>query len=93
MEDPETSYPPRWYFHIPFGSLIAKDVENLMVVGRCMSATHEAFGCIRPTVQCMITGEAAGTAGALCTKDAITDIRALPIDQLRQTLADQGVLL
>jgi hypothetical protein len=93
LRDPETSYPPRWYFHIPFGSLIAKDVENLMVVGRCMSATHEAFGCIRPTVQCMITGEAAGTAGALCTKDGIGNIRALPVDQLRKTLADQGVLL
>ncbi len=93
LKDPETSYPPRWYFHIPFGSLIAKGVDNLMVVGRCMSATHEAFGCIRPTVQCMITGEAAGTAGALCTGQGIDNVRGLCVQQLRQTLEAQGVLL
>lgn len=93
LTDPETSYPPRWYFHIPFRSLLAKDKSNLMVVGRCMSATHEAFGCVRPTVQCMITGEAAGTAAALCVDRDFMNVRELPIEDLRETLAGQGVLL
>ena len=93
LQDPETSYPPRWFFHIPFRSLIAKERPNLMVVGRCMSATHEAFGCIRPTVQCMITGEAAGTAAALSVGKGLDDIRALPFEDLRNALTDQGVLL
>ena len=93
LEDPETSYPPRWFFHIPFRSLLARDKSNLMMAGRCISATHEAFGCIRPTVQCMITGEAAGTAAALCAKNGHTDVRRLPVEELRQTLSKQGVLL
>lgn len=92
LNDPETAYPPRWYFHIPFRSLLAKGVENLQVVGRCMSATHEAFGCIRPTVQCMITGEAAGAAAALAVREG-TSPRELPFETLRQTLLTQNVLL
>ncbi|MBT7166958.1 MAG: FAD-dependent oxidoreductase, partial [Victivallales bacterium] len=92
LNDPETSYPPRWYFHIPFRSLLAKGVRNLMVVGRCMSATHEAFGCIRPTVQCMITGEAAGTAAALCVGEEVA-VRDLPFARIKEALLAQGVLL
>lgn len=92
LNDPETAYPPRWYFHIPFRSLLAKGIANLLVVGRCISATHEAFGCIRPTVQCMITGEAAGAAAALCVKDEQIP-RELPTDLLRETLKAQGVVL
>jgi hypothetical protein len=68
-------------------------VDNLMVVGRCMSATHEASGCIRPTVQCMITGEAAGTAAALCVKDQHANVRELPTATLRAALQAQGVVL
>ena len=64
-----------------------------MMVGRCISATHEAFGCIRPTVQCMITGEAAGTAAALCVARGLDDLRRLPIEDLRKTLSERGVLL
>jgi hypothetical protein len=92
LNDPGDSYPPRWYFHIPFSALLAKGVRNLMVVGRCMSATHEAFGCIRPTVQCMITGEAAGTAAALSTSEGV-NVRELPFETLREGLLAQGVLL
>ena len=92
LDDPETAYPPRWYFHIPFGSLRAVGVANLLVAGRCISATHEAAGCIRPTVQCMITGEAAGTAAALCARAGLAT-RALPVEQLQAALEAQGVLL
>ena len=92
ISDPATAYPPRWYFHIPFRALLAKGKANLLLAGRCMSATHEAFGCIRPTVQCMITGEAAGTAAALCVQRAC-ELRELPIADLQSTLVKQGVLL
>ena len=92
LADPETSYPPRWFFRIPFRALLAKGLTNLLVAGRCISATHEAFGCIRPTVQCMITGEAAGGAAALCVKNGQMP-RELPTDLLRNALEAQGVVL
>ena len=69
LKDPFTSYPPRWFFQIPFRSLLVKKLDNLLVAGRCISATHEAFGCIRPTVQCMVIGEAAGTAAAMAIQE------------------------
>lgn len=92
LHDHGSAYPPGWYFHIPFRSLIAQGKENLLVAGRCISATHEAFGSIRPTVQCMITGEAAGTAAALCVRRGCST-RSMPIPELQRVLTRQGVLL
>jgi len=84
--------PPRWQFSIPYRCLVPKGVSNLLLAGRCISATHEASGCTRPTVQCMITGEAAGVAAAICAAEGIAP-RAVDIVRLRRTLADQGVIL
>ena len=91
LNDPETSYPPRWYFQIPFRSLIVKGLSNTLVAGRCISATHEAFGCIRPTVQCMVIGEAAGTAAALAVRKGVA-LRGLDYGELRNELKKNGVL-
>ena len=91
LKDPETSYPPRWNFQIPFRSLVVKGLENTLVAGRCISATHEAFGCIRPTVQCMVIGEAAGTAAALALKKGVP-LRGLDHGELRGELKKNGVL-
>jgi hypothetical protein len=84
--------PSRWSFTIPYGSLVAKGVGNLLLAGRCISASHEAFGCTRPTVQCMVTGEAAGTAAAMCAQ-AGAQPGDLDIPALRRQLAAQGVVL
>ena len=82
----------RWYFSIPYRSLVAGNLDNLLLAGRCISATHEAGGCTRPTVQCMITGEAAGTAAALCRKENVIP-RELSIGILRNCLKKNGVIL
>lgn len=84
--------PPRWQFSIPYRCLVPRKVSNLLLAGRCISATHEASGCTRVTAQCMITGEAAGVAAAMCAADGCAP-RAVDIARLRQTLAGQGVIL
>ncbi|MCX6992904.1 MAG: FAD-dependent oxidoreductase [Kiritimatiellaeota bacterium] len=91
LKDPETAYPPHWYFQIPFRSLTTRGKTNLLTAGRCISATHEAAGSIRVTVECMITGEAAGTAAALCAKANIP-LRELDYVKLRATLRESGTL-
>ena len=91
LADPGTAYPPRWSFQIPFRCLIVKGKDNLLTAGRCISATHEASGCIRPTVQCMITGEAAGAAAALCIKNNVNPGK-LDCQALRRHLKEQSVL-
>ncbi|MBQ7974467.1 MAG: FAD-dependent oxidoreductase [Clostridia bacterium] len=81
-----------WSFEIPYRCLLAKNIKNLLVAGRCISATREASGCIRPTATCMVTGEAAGTAAALSVK-ANVNLREADICLLRKTLSDNGVIL
>jgi len=51
-------------YDIPLRSLRARDVENLFVAGRCMSATHEALGSARVIGTCLAMGEAVGLAAA-----------------------------
>jgi hypothetical protein len=51
-------------YDIPLRSLQARDVDNLFVAGRCMSATHEALGSARVIGTCLATGAAVGLAAA-----------------------------
>ena len=91
LNNPETDYPPRWQFEIPYRILVVRGLANVLVAGRCVSATHEAIGSLRPTVQCMVMGEAAGTAAALAAKKGVTP-RELDYGELRGTLKKNGVL-
>jgi hypothetical protein len=51
-------------YDIPLRSLRARDIENLFVAGRCMSATHDALGSARVIGTCLATGEGVGRAAA-----------------------------
>jgi hypothetical protein len=51
-------------YDIPLRSLQARDVGNLFMGGRCMSATHDALGSARVIGTCLATGEAVGRAAA-----------------------------
>ncbi|MEW6358882.1 MAG: FAD-dependent oxidoreductase [Planctomycetota bacterium] len=86
-------YPPKgdWY-DIRYGCLVPKKVNNLLVSGRCISATHEAMAGARVIGTCMAIGQAAGTAAtqAVLAKKLP---RELDVELLRQTIiADGGVV-
>jgi hypothetical protein len=55
---------------IPWRSLLPHGVDNL-IVPVCLSATHVAWGAVRLEPVWMMTGEAAGVAGALAKKQNI----------------------
>jgi len=50
------------YYRIPYRSLLPKEYDNLLVAGRCISATHEAQSSVRIMPICVSMGEAAGVA-------------------------------
>jgi hypothetical protein len=52
------------HYDIPLRCLQARDLDNLLVAGRCISATHAALGSARVIGTCLATGEAAGRAAA-----------------------------
>jgi hypothetical protein len=67
-------------------------VPNVVVAGRCFSATHDAHASIRSMAQCMAQGQAAGTAAALAAKTGRAT-QALSFATLRDQLLRDGAIL
>ncbi|MHB8807654.1 MAG: FAD-dependent oxidoreductase [Anaerolineaceae bacterium] len=80
------------YYQIPYRSLLPVKTKNLIVAGRCLSATHDGQASARNSAQCMAMGEAAGMAAALCNE---TGVFPTELDRklLAKELVNQGVLL
>ncbi|WP_080840749.1 FAD-dependent oxidoreductase [Cohnella massiliensis] len=75
-------------YHIPFGSLYSRNVENLLFAGRNVSASHVAFGTTRVMATCAVMGEAAGAGAALCVGKGVTprELRERHMRELQQTM-------
>ncbi|MEK3701265.1 FAD-dependent oxidoreductase [Paenibacillus sp. FSL R10-2199] len=78
-------------YHIPFRSLYSVNVNNLLMAGRDISASHVAFGTTRVMATCAVIGEAAGTGAALCAARGITprELHANHLQDLQQTMLRQ----
>jgi hypothetical protein len=80
-------------YQIPYRSLYSRDVANLFLSGRLISASHVAFGSTRVMLTCAQVGEAVGAAAALCVAEG-TDPRAWSapdrVAQLQRTLLRGG---
>lgn len=75
-------------YHIPYRSLYSRNVSNLMMAGRNISATHIAFGTTRVMATCAVIGEAAGTGAALAVSEGVTP-REVSWSKLQQQLLKQ----
>lgn len=84
--------PESGVYDIPFRTLIPRDLDNVLVAGRCFSATHEAHASCRSIAQCMAMGQAAGTAAALAAVGGIAP-RELPLARLQERLVADGAIL
>ncbi len=88
----DRSLAPGQSYGIAYRCLLPQKIENLLVAGRCFSASHEALGSVRMMPSCMAMGQAAGAAAAMAVRSGLSP-RRLPAAALRATLAHQGVLL
>lgn len=79
-------------YDIPYRSLVPQKVENLLVVGRCISGTHLAHASYRVMNIAMAIGQAGGVAGALAAANGISP-RALDPHLIQQALTRMGVEL
>lgn len=77
------------YYTIPYRSLLPKEYDNLLVAGRCLSATHEAQASVRIMPICCCLGEAAGTAAAIAFRTN-TNAHSVDIKAVQQKLKENG---
>lgn len=79
-------------FEIPYRSLVPADVDNLLLAGRCISASQPAFQSARSMAPAMAISQASGTAAALCALSGILPAQ-LPVHHLQQRLESAGAVI
>jgi hypothetical protein len=78
-------------YNIPLRSLYSRNVKNLMMAGRNISASHVAFCSTRVMATCSVMGQAAGTAAAVCAKEKLTP-RGLYANKSKLSALQQALL-
>ena len=82
-------------FSIPFRSLYSRSIDNLMMAGRNISATHLAMSDTRVMLTCAIMGHAVGTGAAICIQKNSTPrvLYQKHIRELQQQLLKEGAYI
>jgi hypothetical protein len=76
-------------YDIPYRSLVPQKLSNLLVAGRCHSATRGAHASTRVTVTAMAMGEAAGVAAAMALQEK-TEVALISGVKVREKLSAQN---
>ena len=80
------------YYEIPYEVMLPKNLKNVLVVGRCISAEHEALASCRVVAQCLEEGLAA----ALAIKESISSkksLREISISNVQNAMRNKGSLI
>lgn len=80
-------------YPIPYRCLYSRNIRNLFLGGRLISASHVAFGSTRVMATCAHAGQAAGMAAALCRRHGLQprDLTTGPrIGELQRELLRAG---
>jgi hypothetical protein len=84
--------PPGEAYDIPLRCLMPRNVEGLVVAGRCLSGTHEAHSSYRVMPIVMATGQAAGVCAALAASRGAPP-RGIGAREVQRELLRQGASL
>jgi hypothetical protein len=80
-------------YEIPYRSLYSRNIDNLFLAGRIISASHVAFGSTRVMATCAHGGQAVGMAAAVCREQGVhpRDVARAPfIRELQRRLLCAG---
>jgi len=76
------------YFHVPYRSLVPRNVGNLIVAGRCIGGDKISHAAVRNMMCCTVSGQGAGTAAAVSLKTgqsfANLDLALVQAELIRQ---------
>ncbi len=80
------------YYSIPYRSLVNATIDNLVTVGRCISADFKAQGAVRVSPIAGAVGHGGGVGAALAWQRELP-AREVPVKEVQATLRDQGAFL
>jgi hypothetical protein len=94
-DGPPAIFSHKLKFSVPFRCLYSKDLDNLLMAGRCISVSHVALGATRVMITCGLQGQAVGTAAGFCHLHQVTPrgVYQNYIDDLQQQLLKDGCYL
>jgi ribulose 1,5-bisphosphate synthetase/thiazole synthase len=76
------------YFHVPYRSLVPKNIGHLLVAGRCIGGDKISHAAVRNMMCCAVSGQGAGTAAAISVRTGepfeSLDVRAVQKELKRQ---------
>jgi ribulose 1,5-bisphosphate synthetase/thiazole synthase len=76
------------YFHIPYRSLVPRNIGHLLVAGRCIGGDKISHAAVRNMMCCAVSGQGAGTAAAISVRTGESfeslDVRAVQKELKRQ---------
>ena len=78
------------YFHIPFGALVPKKIDNLLIAGRSIAGDKVSHASVRNMMCCTVSGQGAGVAAAISLKSGVST-SAVKIERVQDELRRQGV--
>lgn len=77
-------YHSKGIYSIPLRCYIPRDIDNMFIAGRIISASHVAFGSTRVMATCGLGGQAVGEAAALCKKYSCAPASLLDVQKMAE---------
>ncbi len=72
-----TQWHTKGIYDIPYRCFVSRDIDNLFLAGRIISATHVAFGSTRVMATAGLGGQAVGMAAAICGEENLNPAQIL----------------
>ena len=77
------------YFHVPYRALVPKEIDGLIVAGRCIGGDKVSHAAVRNMMCCAVSGQGAGVAAAVSLETGESFDR-LDIARVQAELKRQG---
>jgi FAD dependent oxidoreductase len=80
---PCTQWHSKGVYQIPYRTMFSRNIHNLFLAGRIISASHVAFGSTRVMATCAHNAQAVGMAAALCHREKLIPADLTQPDRMR----------
>jgi hypothetical protein len=79
-------------YQVPYRCLVARDVNNMLMAGRCISGDFRAHASYRTTADCVAMGDVAGRAAAIASREGIAacEVDSAAVALLRKNGTPEG---